>query len=183
MDTIYLSFIWHMHQPYYKNLYTGEYLLPWVLLHGTKDYYDMPFLLKEFQGIKQNFNLVPSLLLQLVDYEELNVKDTYLNIFKKKAKDLSESEKTFLLMNFFNANWDNMIRPFPRYYELLRKRGFYYPKEHINEIKGYFTDDDFRDIQILFFLSWIDPLFYDIYDGLKYLKSKAKGYGEDDNAL
>ncbi len=159
-----------MHQPYYKNLYTGEYLLPWVLLHGTKDYYDMPFLLKEFEGIRQNFNLVPSLLLQLIDYEALNVKDKYLEIFKKTPRDLSGNEKVFLLVNFFNANWDNMIRPFPRYYELLRKRGFYYPKEHIEEIKGYFTDEDLRDIQVLFFLSWIDPLFYEYYDDLKYLK-------------
>jgi alpha-amylase/alpha-mannosidase (GH57 family) len=183
MDNIYLSFIWHMHQPYYKNLYSGEYMLPWVLLHGTKDYYDMPFLLKEFDGIKQNFNFVPSLLLQLIDYEDLNVKDTYLEIFKKKPKDLSENEKVFLLVNFFNANWDNMIKPFPRYYELLRKRGFYYPKEHTKDILGYFNDEDFQDIQVLFFLSWIDPMFYERNDDLKYLKSKGKGYSEDDKRI
>ncbi len=75
MDRIYLSFLWHMHQPFYKNLFTGEYLLPWVLLHGTKDYFDMAFILKEFPGLKQNFNLVPSLLRQLMDYEDLQAKD------------------------------------------------------------------------------------------------------------
>jgi len=180
MENIYLSFIWHMHQPYYKNLYNGEYLLPWVLLHGTKDYYDMPFLLKEFDGIRQNFNFVPSLLLQLLDYEDLKVKDTYLEIFKKKPKDLSEQEKEFLLLNFFNANWDNMIRPFPRYYELLQKRGFYCPKDHIKDVIRYFTYEDLQDIQMLFFLVWIDPSFYDRYDDLKYLKSKGKGFSEED---
>lgn len=183
MDNIYLSFIWHMHQPYYKNLYTGEYLLPWVLLHGTKDYYDMPFLLKDFDGIRQNFNFVPSLLMQLIDYEDLNVKDTYLEIFKKKPKELSENEKVFLLMNFFNANWDNMIKPFPRYYELLRKRGFYYSQEHIKDILGYFNDEDYQDTQVLFFLSWIDPLFYELYDDLKYLKSKGRRYNEEDKRI
>ncbi|HBA53943.1 MAG TPA: glycoside hydrolase, partial [Syntrophorhabdus aromaticivorans] len=55
MEKICLAFLWHMHQPYYKNLFTGEYLLPWVLLHGTKDYRDMACLLKEFPGLKQNF--------------------------------------------------------------------------------------------------------------------------------
>ena len=183
MDRIYLSFIWHMHQPYYKDLRTGEYLLPWVLLHGTKDYYDMPYLLTEFDGIKQNYNLVPSLLLQLIDYEELDVKDSYVEIFKKEPGKLSENEKVFLLVNFFNANWENMIRPFPRFYELLSKRGFYYAKEQIGEIKGYFTDEDFRDIQVLFFLSWIDPLFYEQYDDLKYLKSKGRSFSEDDKAV
>ncbi len=183
MDTIYLSFLWHMHQPYYKNLRTNEYLLPWVLLHATKDYYDMPYLLKDFNGLKQNFNLVPSLLLQLIDYEELDVQDKCVDIFKKKPKDLASYEKVYLLTNFFNANWDNMIKPFPRYFELLRKRGFYYAKEDINKIKSYFTDEDIRDIQVLFFISWIDPLFYEMYDSLKYLKSKGRGFSEDDKKI
>ena len=183
MEKLCLAFLWHMHQPFYKNLSTGEYLLPWVLLHGTKDYYDMAYMLKEFPGLKQNFNLVPSLLKQLKDYEEADVKDTYLEIFRKTPKDLSDSEKMFLLMNFFNANWDNMIKPFPRYYELLKKRGFYYPKEGIKEIKGYFTDEELRDIQILFFLAWIDPMFFDQYEGLRYLKSKGRVFSEDDKQV
>jgi len=36
-----VAFVWHMHQPYYRDLVTGEYMLPWVLLHGTKDYLHM----------------------------------------------------------------------------------------------------------------------------------------------
>jgi len=114
MEKIYLAFLWHMHQPFYKNLFTGEYLLPWVLLHGTKDYFDMAYILKEFPGLKQNFNLVPSLLKQLMDYEDLQAKDTYLEVFRTRPQDLSETQKIFILMNFFNANWDNMIKPFPR---------------------------------------------------------------------
>lgn len=180
MEKLYLTFLWHMHQPFYKNLYTNEYLLPWVLLHGTKDYFDMAYILKEFPGLKQNFNVVPSLLKQLMDYEDVQAKDTYLEIFRARPQDLSDSQKIFLLMNFFNANWDNMIRPFPRYFELLKKRGFYYPKEGIREIKGYFSDEELRDIQILFFLAWIDPIFYEQHDGLKYLKTKGRLFSEDD---
>ncbi len=55
MDRIYLSFLWHMHQPFYKNLFTGEYLLPWVLLHGTKDYFDMAFILKRVSWSETKF--------------------------------------------------------------------------------------------------------------------------------
>lgn len=172
-----------MHQPFYKNLYTGEYLLPWVLLHGTKDYFDMAYILKEFPGLKQNFNLVPSLLRQLIDYEDMQVKDAYIEIFRTEPKDLTESQKIYLLMNFFNANWDNMIRPFPRYFQLLKKRGFYYPKEGIKEIKEYFTDEELRDIQVLFFLAWIDPIFFEQYDELKYLKTKGKSFNEEDKKI
>ena len=57
-----------MHQPYYKDPFTGVYRLPWVRLHGTKDYLDMAEILDDFPDIKQTFNLVPSLLLQLNDY-------------------------------------------------------------------------------------------------------------------
>jgi alpha-amylase/alpha-mannosidase (GH57 family) len=183
MDRIYLSFLWHMHQPYYKNLWTGEYLLPWVLLHGTKDYFDMAYMLKEFEGIKQNFNVVPSLLRQLYDYEKPGVNDTYLNVFRKPPETLSETEKSFLLMNFFSANWENMIKPFPRYYDLLKKRGFYYPREVVKEITEYFSEAELRDIQVLFFLVWIDPIFFNIYSGLRDLKAKGRGFTEEDKIV
>lgn len=182
MDGIYISFLWHMHQPYYKNSFTGEYLLPWTLLHGTKDYYDMGSLLEGFPGMKQNFNFVPSLLEQLEDYEHNEVDDTYLNVFRKSPADLTREDKIFMLGNFFNANWDNMVRPFPRYYELLEKRGLYCPKEALGKVTGFFTEEDLRDLQILFFMAWTDPVFYGTYDELKYLKQKGRHFSEDDKA-
>src|SRR5579864_7227622 len=65
---IHLLFLWHMHQPYYKDLVTGQYRLPWVRLHALKDYYGMVKLLDEFPGLHQTFNLVPSLITQLQEY-------------------------------------------------------------------------------------------------------------------
>lgn len=183
MEPVRLAILWHMHQPYYKNLFTGEYLLPWVLLHGTKDYCDMAMLLDEFAGLKQNFNVVPSLLIQLFDYLDPDVKDRYLDVFKKDPAVLSKDEKIFLLMNFFNSSWENMIKPHRRYYELLAKRGFYYPKEAIGGIVDYFTREDLRDIQIFFFLSWIDPIFIDSYHGLRELVSRGGRFTEEDKGV
>lgn len=183
MDGICISFLWHMHQPYYKNTFTGEYLLPWTLLHGTKDYYDMGAMLKGFPGMKQNFNFVPSLLEQLVDYEDLNVKDTYLDVFRKHPSDLTGENKVFLLGNFFNANWENMIRPFPRYYELLAKRGLYCPVDGLSKVTGYFSEDELRDLQILFFLAWTDPSFFADFEGLRYLREKGRKFSEEDKKV
>ncbi len=45
---IYLCFLWHMHQPFYKDLISGEYQLPWTRLHALKDYYGMVQILEEF---------------------------------------------------------------------------------------------------------------------------------------
>src|SRR6266496_1369880 len=117
-----IAFLWHMHQPYYKDPFTGKYLLPWVRLHGTKDYLDMAAILEEYPEIKQTFNLVPSLIEQIVDYTDNGATDAFLEVTLKRASDLSENQRVFILENFFLANWETMIKPYPRYYELLSKR-------------------------------------------------------------
>src|SRR5229473_3011937 len=68
MSNIYLCFVWHMHQPFYKNLVTGEYRLPWTRMHALKDYYGMVKILEEFPDIHQTFNLVPSMIVQVDEY-------------------------------------------------------------------------------------------------------------------
>jgi len=65
MPALRLIFLWHQHQPFYKDLVTGEYRLPWVRLHALKDYYGMVKLLDEFPNVHQNFNLVPSHITQI----------------------------------------------------------------------------------------------------------------------
>ena len=62
MKPLHVAFIWHMHQPYYKDDLTSTYLLPWVRLRSAKDYYKMPALLDAYPKIRATFNLVPSLL-------------------------------------------------------------------------------------------------------------------------
>ncbi len=54
----YVAILWHMHQPYYEDLATGEHVLPWVRMHGLKDYYGMAALMREFPQMKLTFNLV-----------------------------------------------------------------------------------------------------------------------------
>ena len=63
-----VAFIWHMHQPCYKDPQVGQYVLPWTYLHAVKDYYDMAALVDETEGARAVFNLVPSLLEQIQDY-------------------------------------------------------------------------------------------------------------------
>ncbi len=180
---LYIAFLWHMHQPYYKDPFTGVYRLPWVRLHGTKDYLDMVKILEEFPHIRQTFNMVPSLLEQLRDYTENNATDRYLELTLKEPSELTESERLFIIENFFLANWDNMIKPFPRYYELLIKRGFRFTKGDIVRVSRYFTDYDIRDLQVLFNLSWIDPMFRNDDPSLKELIQKERGFTESEKKL
>jgi alpha-amylase/alpha-mannosidase (GH57 family) len=64
-DPLYITFLWHMHQPYYRDPLTTEYLLPWTYLHAVKDYYDMAAIVEEARDVRVVFNLVPSLLEQI----------------------------------------------------------------------------------------------------------------------
>ena len=56
---LHVAFVWHMHQPLYKDRASGAYLMPWVRLHATKDYLDMVAILKDYPSHRQTFNLVP----------------------------------------------------------------------------------------------------------------------------
>ncbi len=172
--------IWHMHQPFYKDPMTESYRLPWVRLHGTKDYLDMVEILKDFPRIRQNFNLVPSLLEQLVDYVDDTAKDLYLDVSRKKASELGDDDKIFMLENFFLAHWENMIKPFPRYYELLVRRGTHVIKSDLPRAIKYFSEGDFLDLQVFFNLCWIDPLFRTRDAFLTGLVDKGHGYTEEE---
>lgn len=183
-NTLYVAFIWHMHQPYYKNLLTQEIPLPWVRLHGIKDYYDMAAILEKFPEIHQTFNLVPSLIDQLNDYIEdpAKIKDIFLELSAKKATELSSQDKIFILSNFFLANWENMIKPYPRFYELLMKRGEFIGNDFDAIIKKFSTQD-FLDLQVWHNLAWFDPMFKENDPGLDFLVKKGQEFSEEDKAI
>ena len=63
-----LAFLWHMHQPDYRHPDSGEFMLPWVLLHSIKDYTDMAAHLERHPAIHCTVNFVPVLLDQIEDY-------------------------------------------------------------------------------------------------------------------
>jgi len=162
-----------MHQPYYKNLLTGESSLPWVRLHGIKDYLDMVEILDDFPAIHQTFNIVPSLIEQIEDYTNRNVKDKFLELSYKRAQDLTEEEKGFILQNFFSINKERVISLFPRYYELYFRR----------QKSSGFNTQDFLDLQVLFNLAWVDPLFRQKYEHLRNAVKKGRFFTEEEKHL
>ncbi len=173
-------FLWHQHQPLYKDALTQRYELPWVRLHATKDYLDMVALLEEFPSIKSNFNLVPSLLIQLDDYAEGKAQDKFLELTLKVAADLTVDDRPFILQNFFMANWEHMIDPYPRYRELLDKRGRVASNESLARAIKYFKEQDWRDLQTWFNLTWFDPLWRERDPMIKGLYEKGKNFTEED---
>src|SRR5262245_49581961 len=118
MDELSVAFVWHQHQPYYPDDLTGRIPMPWVRLHGFKDYWGMAMHLVEVPEMRATINLVPSLLKQILAYTERGAEDDHLRVSRVPADALSEEERLYLLDNFFMANPEQMIRPFQRYYDL-----------------------------------------------------------------
>ena len=61
---------WHMHQPWYRNGLDGEFRLPWVYLHGIKDYSDMAAHLEKHSRMRSVVNFAPVLLEQIDVYAQ-----------------------------------------------------------------------------------------------------------------
>lgn len=162
-----------MHQPYYRDLLTQESELPWVRLHGVKDYLDMVQILGKFPKIKQTFNVVPSLFEQIESYNQDGLKDKYFQLSAKPAGELSKSDKEFILKNFFSINKDRVIASFARYYEL------WFKKQRNQE----FSTQDYLDLQVYFNLAWIDPSFRKNISELKKLTAKERFFSEEDKQV
>ena len=121
MASVSLALMWHQHQPYYPDDVAGENPMPWVRLHGTKDYLGMALHLEEVPEFHCTINLVPSLLTQLEAYVA-GATDTHLTMSRRPADGLERDDACYLLDNFFMAIADPMIRPHPRYHELYMLR-------------------------------------------------------------
>src|SRR4051794_22832968 len=115
MHDVCLAFFWHQHQPYYPDDVSQENPMPWVRLHGTKDYWGMAMQLKEVPELRATINLVPSLLVQLQAYLTDGHQDKHLRVSRTPADGLSTEDVHYLLDNFFMVHPDQMIRPYPRY--------------------------------------------------------------------
>jgi alpha-amylase/alpha-mannosidase (GH57 family) len=165
---LYVALIWHMHQPYYRDGQTGEYVLPWARLHAVKDYLHMAEVLAAHPGVHATFNLVPSLIEQLAEYvageavdrfQALSLQDTW-----------TPAEKEYLLANCFSINWDHIIRRYPRYWQLLQLR-----QQAPNEA-ALFADGFYRDLLAWFNLAWIDPNWLESDPLLRSMVDKGRNF-------
>src|SRR5437588_9394999 len=177
MPTLRVIILWHQHQPFYKDLVTGEYRLPWVRLHALKDYYGMVKLLDEFPNVHQNFNFVPSLITQIQDYVAGTAHDPFLDVAAKPAADLSPEERRFALQYLFQANPVNMIGRYPRYRELWER--FRSTGDSAERADRYFRPQDFTDLQVLSQIAWFDEFFLEEPD-IAELIAKGHNYSLED---
>ena len=181
MPNIYLCFVWHMHQPFYKDLATGEYQLPWTRMHALKDYYGMVQILDEFPEVHQTFNLVPSMMVQIQEYAEGKAVDPFLQVALKPAEDLTDEEISFMLRYFFQAHPTRLIRRYPRYAELYE--AWLNADKNPRRARKFFSAPTLRDLQVLSQVAWFDEEFLTGDPEVLALIAKGRNFSLEDQAI
>ena len=164
-NSLNLCFFWHMHQPDYRGM-DGVMSMPWVFLHGIKDYYEMPWLLSLHKGVKASFNITAPLIEQLNLYKDPLKNDYFLSLWASVPKELEEKQRTWLIKTCKSTQYETMVKPI-EYFRLL------YDKES-------FSDDELIDFEVLFMLSWCGNYLRQENALVKELFKKEKKYTQED---
>jgi len=179
MPQTYLMLLWHMHQPFYKDLAEGIYTMPWVRLHALKDYYGMVAILREFPSVHVTFNLVPSLVVQIEDYARDTAHEGAYEVAFKPVEELTSTDRESLLIYAFQVNRDNLLNRYPRFRELWDKSRATDPATAAR----LFSDQDLLDLQVVSQLAWFDEIYLARDPVIRRLVEKARGFTEDDKSL
>ncbi|HUZ46726.1 MAG TPA: glycoside hydrolase family 57 protein [Terriglobia bacterium] len=174
MKQSYLVLLWHMHQPFYKDLAEGVYAMPWVRLHALKDYYGMVAMLREFPAFHATFNLVPSLVAQLQEYARDEAREQAYELAFKPAAGLSAAERESLVQFSFQVNVKNLVNRFPRFRELYNK------VQAGGRSSRFLITEDLLDLQVLSQLAWFDEIYLASDQIVRDLVAKGRGYSEED---
>ncbi len=169
---LYIAFVWHHHQPYYRQPGRDVYVLPWARVHAAKDYLFMADLLAEFPHIRATFNLVPALIVQLEAYASGDAEDP-MTLLGRQAT-WTEEEKRLLLSLGFSINWQRIAFRYPRYRELIERR------ETALRDPDTFSRQDYLDLIALFNLAWTNPRYIQEDARLAALADKGRDFTPDD---
>ena len=176
MNRIHLAVLWHMHQPQYRDPETAAYVLPWTRLHATKDYWGMVKLFDEFPNFHATFNMVPSLCMQLEEYASGKFNEPWFRIAFKPADALTKEDKREILERAFQVNHERLMSRWPRFVELYE---WSRPAGGAQALVT-FTARDWRDLQLLSQLVWMDEEWFTTDPVVTRLANRGKDFTEKD---
>ncbi|HUY14251.1 MAG TPA: glycoside hydrolase family 57 protein [Terriglobia bacterium] len=180
MARTYLMLLWHMHQPYYKDLVEDRYTMPWVRMHTLKDYFGMVAMLKDFPSVHATFNLVPSLVAQIEDYAKDRAKEEPYELAFRPAAQLSSKEREALVDSAFQINRENLLSRYPRFVELYEKAvgdGIEPGASRLTSVQ------EILDLQVLSQLAWFDEIYLATDPEIVSLVGRQRGYTEADKQV
>lgn len=172
-QAIAVHFWWHFHQPSY--LLQGEATLPWVFLHGCRDYLDMGKVIEEEEGVQVTFNFTPILVEQLLDHRLPKALDPWVS----DVSQWDEETRQSMLQRSFDVGWVASLQPFPRYRQLLALRGSNPSPQELKTMAKTWSKGDWEDLAFYFLLGWCGETIKKDQDVLTLMK-KEKGYTLED---
>lgn len=152
---------WHMHQPVYWDLRTGVYQLPWVYLHGIKDYIDMAAHLEAVPAAHAVVNFVPTLLEQLDDYVQqiqgyiVRAEPLHDPLLAALVNDNTlqlASPELDLLALCMRANRQRLVERFEPYRELVEMAEWVQNTAHA---QPYINKQYYTDLVMWYHLAWL----------------------------
>ena len=156
-----LVLCWHMHQPEYRDLQTGEFQLPWTYLHVIKDSLDMAAHLEAVPEAKAVVNFAPILLEQIEDYaqqvggylQHRNVlKDPLLMALVSETLPENPEETLKLIKDCLRANRDRQINRYPAFQKLAEMAAWL--EQNFQALK-YIKHQYLCDMVVWYHLAWM----------------------------
>ncbi|MCU7917491.1 MAG: glycoside hydrolase [Candidatus Thiodiazotropha sp. (ex Epidulcina cf. delphinae)] len=185
-DRLQVVFCWHMHQPYYKGPEDSDYLLPWVYLHGMKDYADMVAHLEHVPEAKAVVNFAPVLLEQIDDYSDqieawlergTLIRDPLLAALAGPGLPVDVESRKDLISACLRANENRLVRRFKHFSELAALA------KHALENEAmipYLNDQYLIDLLVWYHLAWVGECLRMNDICIRSLQAKGHGYTSDD---
>ena len=152
--------LWHMHQPQYRDAFSGEYALPWTYLHAIKDYTDMAAHLEADAAARAVVNFTPVLMEQLEDIAAsiaghlksgAALPDPVLALLSAAPVPAEPAPRLALLKACLRAQRKQMIERFGPYLELATIAETLATPERVT----YASDQFIHDLAVWYHLAWL----------------------------
>ncbi|OGT88788.1 MAG: glycoside hydrolase [Gammaproteobacteria bacterium RIFOXYA12_FULL_61_12] len=177
---------WHMHQPYYRGPAGSDYELPWVYLHGIKDYSDMAFHLENHGKARAVVNFAPLLLEQIEDYSHQTrrwlktgerISDPLLAALAGPGVPLGLRERRKLIKDCLRANEKRLINRFEGFRDLVDIAHWI---DHQPHNYGYLNDQYMVDLLVWYHLAWMGESIRHNDLRVISLEKKKRNFNEND---
>ncbi|MCX7099306.1 MAG: glycoside hydrolase family 57 protein [Methylococcales bacterium] len=177
-----LVLCWHMHQPEYRDLQTGEFKLPWTYLHVIKDYVDMVAHLEAEPTAKAVVNFAPILLEQIEEYaNQVNaylrngsaLTDPFLAALVAPTIPDDPEDRLKLVKDCLRANRDRQINRYPAFKKLVEMTEWL---EHHYGSLCYVNPQFIQDILVWYHLAWMGETVKLSDSRVQYLIDKGATY-------
>ncbi|MEI7993308.1 MAG: glycoside hydrolase family 57 protein [Methylococcaceae bacterium] len=177
-----LVLCWHMHQPEYRDLHSGEFKLPWTYLHVIKDYVDMVAHLEAVPEAKAVINFAPILLDQIEEYANqvngylhngLSITDPLLAALIAPSIPENPEDRLQLVKDCMKANRDRQINRYPVFKKLIEMAEWL--EQHYDSWH-YVNAQFINDIVVWYHLAWMGETVKLTDSRVKHLIEKGSVY-------